>query len=134
MSAYDFEREVEMTISREWGSFRGSVIEALRNNLPTASGTVGNFEQFQLGISVASSNKKLYATGALRDSYYEVVESITLKGPLSGRRKISSFYPGVDYATIYANGSYKSATYHGFDYIGQTIRDIDRLYSGITAR
>lgn len=135
MSARDLGREISMVIEREWGAYRENVMRMLRNNLPNKEiGTIGNGRSFDYGESVASSNKILYATGALQKSYKETVISATYTGPWSGRRKISEFTTDKKYAAEYANGKQGSPTYHGFDYIGQTISDINSFYDKIRAR
>lgn len=134
MSAADLGREISMVVEREWGAYRENVMRMLKNNLPTANGTLGNDTNFPSGVSIASSNGILYATGNLRNSYVETVIHADYRGPLSGRRKISEFTTNVDYALEYANGKKNSKTYHGFDYIGQTISDINSFYDKIRAR
>ena len=122
-----------MVITREWGSYRENVMRMLKNNLPMKEfGTIGNYVDYPEGESIASSRKILYATGALRNSYVENVIHRDLSGPISGRVKISEFVTGTPYAIDYANG--KGGTYHGFDYIGQTISDINQFYDSIFAR
>lgn len=142
MSALDFKNEIELTISKVWGEARENTLVYLKNNLPRGigrtfsngeprfSGTLGNYTD---GISGASlAGEKLYATGALRDSYMCVYDSgYDFLG--KGGVKFMHFAPVGDpahYAYYYANGRRNSPTYHGFDFIKATIEDIEKNASG----
>lgn len=139
MSALDFRNEIELTIAKSWGKARENTLVFLKNNLPRGiggtfsdgtprfSGTLGNYEDYGVpGASVAGA--KLYATGALRDSYMLVYDSgYDFLG--SGGTKFMHFAPvgyPASYAYYYANGRRNSGTYHGFDFIAATVRDIER--------
>lgn len=138
MSAVQLRKEFNVVVEREVGYARSAILQYLRNNLPTSHGTLGNDLQFPDGVSLAGLN--LYAggrkhlnepakfpNGVLRTSYYEI--TLQRGTPQSGR--ISSFVTDSDYAYYYANGRINSDTYHGFDFIEQTRKDIENtLYSG----
>ena len=127
VSASNLRREYEAVVIREWGRFREDVLYMLKNNLPTLSGTIGNPGGVSSRTSLAGHN--LYAQGDLRNSYYEIDIART---PSPGVTKISSFETDYDYAYYYANGRRNSETYHGYDFIEQTRRDIDRKYFSMT--
>lgn len=129
MSATQLRKEFDVVVERAVGEARTSILQYLRNNLPTASGTLGNDLQYPSGVSLAGRN--LYARGVLRNSYHE----ITLQPGVpykSGR--ISSFVTDSEYAHYYANGRINSDTYHGFDFIEQTRRDIENSMHNISIR
>lgn len=125
MAATQLRKEFNAVVEREVGYARTAILQYLRNNLPTSSGTLGNDLQFPDGVSLAGLN--LYATGELRKSYHEI--TFQQGTPHSGR--ISAFVTDSEYAYYYANGRINSDTYHGFDFIAQTQKDIENtLYSG----
>lgn len=125
MSVTQLRKEFNAVVEREVGYARTAILQYLRNNLPTSSGTLGNDLQFPDGVSLAGLN--LYATGELRKSYHEI--TFQPGTPHSGR--ISAFVTDSEYAYYYANGRINSDTYHGFDFIAQTQKDIENtLYSG----
>lgn len=125
MSVTQLRKEFNAVVEREVGYARTAILQYLRNNLPTSSGTLGNDLQFPDGVSLAGLN--LYATGELRKSYHEI--TLQPGTPHSGR--ISAFVTDSEYAYYYANGRINSDTYHGFDFIAQTQKDIENtLYSG----
>ena len=127
MSAIDLKREYEAIVVREWGRFQEDVLYMLQNNLPTSSGTIGNPGGVSSSGSLAGDN--LYAKGDLRNSYSENFISRT---PSPGVTKITSFTTDFKYAYYYANGRNNSFTYHGYDFIEQTRRDIEKKYSSMT--
>ena len=125
MSSVQLRKEFNAIIDREIGYARANILTWLRNNLPTSSGTLGNYIDYPSGISLAG--KDLYAKGNLRNSYHE----ITLQpGSPYKNGRISSFVTDSDYAYYYANGRINSDTYHGFDFIEATRRDIERSLLG----
>lgn len=123
MAASDLRREYEVIVERAWRYFRSDVLSMLKNNLPTSSGTIGNYGQFSGQGSLAGKN--LYATGNLRDSYGE---RFVARTGSPGALKITSLETDVDYAVYYANGRANSSTYHGFDFIDQTKRDVENKF------
>lgn len=126
MSALDFKREYEAIVDELWGRAKTNALAFLRNNLPTSSGTLGNSAQFPDHTSLAGKN--LYATGSLRDSYRE----INLGGAAgTGNYRTTALVSVSPYAYYYANGRRNSATYHGFDFIGQTKRDLEEMLDRI---
>lgn len=126
MSALQLRQEFNAFVARAWGFARFNALAYLKNNLPTSSGTLGNYTDFPAGKSLAGLN--LYAKGDLRDSYYEVT---VVPGSATGRTgRISSFVTNSPYAFYYANGRLNSDTYHGFDFIAQTKKDLEEAISG----
>lgn len=124
MAAVDLLREYKAVVERAWGYSRRMILQYLRNNLPTDHGTLGNDLQFPENVSLAG--EKLCATGRLRDSYYEAT---LVPGSVSQRSgRISEFRTDVRYASLYANGIPRYPTYHGFDFIEQTRRDIESVF------
>lgn len=125
MAVADLRREMNDVLYRwVWGEYRTRVLTFLKNNLPTSGGTLGNSVNYPPGVSLAGAN--LYAKGALRDSYYMVVEGDWTVLGTGGTKRIR-LTTDSPYAIYYANGRSDSITYHGFDYIGRTIRDINSL-------
>lgn len=128
MSAIQLRKEFNIIVEREVGAARSAILQYLRNNLPTSSGTLGNDLQFPDGKSLAGLN--LYAEGDLRKSYHE----ITLQPGTPRTGRISSFVTDSDYAYYYANGRINSDTYHGFDFIEQTRKDIENTWHRVSIR
>ena len=128
MSAIQLQKEFNVVVERALGEARTAILQYLKNNLPTPGGTLGNNLQFPDYTSLAGKN--LYATGALRNSYYEI--TLQRGTPKSGR--ISSFVTNSNYAYYYANGRINSDTYHGFDFIEQTRKDIEDSLHNVTIR
>lgn len=130
MSALQLRQEFNAIVERAWGEARTNALAFLKNNLPTPSGTLGNFTDFPAGKSLAGLN--LYANGDLRDSYYEV--TLVPGNPVGHSGRISSFVTNSPYAFYYANGRLNSDTYHGFDFIAQTQRDLEQGLRNINIR
>lgn len=128
MSAIDLRKEYEAIVDREWGRFKVNALAFLRNNLPTSGGTLGNDGN---GSSGSLAGLNLYATGTLRNSYSEI-DYGGWSGMGYGHVKSSALVTTSPYAYYYANGRRNSATYHGYDFIGQTKRDLDSQYTHIT--
>lgn len=138
MSVTQLRKEFNAVVEREVGYARTAILQYLRNNLPTGDGTLGNDLQFSKGVSLAgdylyAGGRKRYwqpapfPAGVLRTSYHEI--TLQPGTPHSGR--ISAFVTDSEYAYYYANGRINSDTYHGFDFIAQTQKDIENtLYSG----
>lgn len=136
--AVQLRKEFNVVVEREVGYARRAMLQYLRNNLPTENGTLGNDLQFPTGVSLAgdylyAGGRKRYwepakvPAGVLRTSYHEI--TLQHGTPKSGR--ISSFVTDSPYAYYYANGRINSSTYHGFDFIEQTKKDIEQtLYAG----
>ena len=128
MSAKQLRKEFNVIVERQVGAARSAILQYLRNNLPTDHGTLGNDLQFPDNASLAGLN--LYATGTLRNSYHE----ITLQPGTPKTGRISSFVTESDYAYYYANGRINSDTYHGFDFIEQTRKDIENTWQRVSIR
>lgn len=138
MSVTQLRKEFNAIVEREVGYARTAILQYLRNNLPTGDGTLGNDLQFADGDSLAGLNLYAggrkrwwdapeYPEGVLRMSYHEI--TFQRGTPHSGR--ISAFVTDSEYAYYYANGRINSDTYHGFDFIAQTKKDIENtIYSG----
>lgn len=128
MSAIQLRQEFNAIVEYALGEARNRALVYLRNNLPTAGGTLGNFTDYPSGVSLAG--KDLYATGKLRDSYQE--HTLIAGTPRSGR--VATWSTNSEYAYYYANGRINSDTYHGFDFIEATKRDLEQSLRDITIR
>lgn len=141
MAANDLRREYEAIVDREWGRFKVNALAFLKNNLPTASGTLGNGENGSSG-SLAGDNlyaghrkhldePPLFPDGVLRNSYREI-DYGGWSGSGYGHVKSTALVSNSPYAYYYANGRSNSKGYHGYDFIGQTKKDLDSRYTHIT--
>lgn len=144
--ALQLRQEINLILDREFGEARKNILAVVKNNLPRGNrtyrnfvtgqmevspgGTLGNYDDYTPGKSLAGKN--LYATGALRDSYYE--RTLVPGSPIGRQGRISEIRTDSEYAYYYANGRLNSETYHGFDFIGKSIRDINAMYSRISGR
>lgn len=126
MSAIQLRKEFNAIVEYALGEARNRALVYLRNNLPTSEGTLGNFVDYPSGVSLAG--KDLYATGALRNSYKEY--TLIPGTPRSGR--VAMWATGFPYAYYYGNGRIDSDTYHGFDFIEATKRDLEESIRNIT--
>ena len=141
MAANDIRREYEAIIDREWGRFKVNALAFLKNNLPTAYGTLGNYESGSSG-SLAGDNlyaghrknlndAPLFPDGVLRNSYKEIDYGGS-SGSGYGHVKSSALVSNSPYAYYYANGRSNSGSYHGYDFIAQTKKDLDSQYTYVT--
>lgn len=121
MSANDLRKEFDLVIAQEWGKFKLNALAFVRANLPDARGTLGN------GVSLAGEN--LYATGELKNSYKIINDTGYAYSGYGSTKYVTIAPTGVpaEYAYYYANGRSNSKTYHGYDYIGATIEDLERV-------
>lgn len=126
MSAIQLRKEFNAIVEYALGEAKNRAIVYLRNNLPTDSGTLGNFINYPSGTSLAG--KDLYATGDLRNSYKEY--TLIAGTPRSGR--VATWATDSEYAYYYGNGRINSDTYHGFDFIEATKRDLEESLRNIT--
>ena len=141
MASNDIRKEYQAIIDREWGRFKVNALAFLRNNLPTSSGTLGNGDNGSSG-SLAGANlyaghmkhlgdAPLFPDGVLRNSYYEINYGGS-SGSGYGNVKSSALVSSSPYAYYYANGRSNSASYHGYDFIAQTKKDLDSQYTYVT--
>lgn len=118
MSAVQLRKEFNAIVQKAWGDARENILNVLKNNLPDETGT----PFYAPYTSLAGTN--LYATGALRDSYEEI--TLVPGSPVGHTGRLVQWRSNSPYAYYYANGRINSETYHGFDFIEATKRELER--------